>query len=100
MGLDQRAGGAEEGGAVGGKPHRARRAFDQSLAKQRFQPLQLHADRGLRFAERFGGAGEALQFGDQQEGVHGRDIEGGYHQGSLSLLSFMIRYQNDGRGSS
>ena len=33
------------------------------------QPLQLHADGGLRGAQRLGGAGKALQFGDQQEGL-------------------------------
>ena len=77
MRLDQRAGGDEERGAVGGQPYRARRAFDQPLAQGALQPLQLHADRGLGVAERFGGAGEAFQFGDQQEGLHGRDIQRG-----------------------
>ena len=60
---------------VGGQPDRARRAFDQPLADHGFQPLQLHADRSLRGAERLGGAGEALQFGHQQEGLHRGDVE-------------------------
>ena len=64
--------------AVGGQPHRPRRAFDQPLAGHGFQPLQLHADGGLRRAKGLGGAGKALQFGDQQEGLHGIDIQGAH----------------------
>ena len=86
MRLDQRAGMGQERRAVGGQPHRARRALDQPFADHALQPLQLHADGGLRGAERLGGAGKALQFGDQQEGLHGIDIQrahviinNGYH---------------------
>jgi len=48
----------QERGAVGGQPHRPRRALDQPLAEHGLKPLQLHADRGLRGAERLGGAGK------------------------------------------
>ena len=61
--------------AVGGQADRARRALDQPLGENAFQPLQLQADRGLRRPQRLGGAREAMQFGDQQEGLHGVDIE-------------------------
>jgi len=86
MRLDQRACMMQERRAVGGQSDRARRTFDQPFSQHRLQPLQLHADGGLGGAERFGGAGEALQFGDQQEGLHGIDIQrahviitNGYH---------------------
>ena len=78
MRLDQRAGVRQERRAVGGQPHRARRALDQAFAEHGLQPLQFQADGGLRGAERFGGAGKALQFGDQQEGLHGIDIQRGH----------------------
>ena len=75
MRFDQRAGVGQERRAVGGQSDRARRAFDQPLADHSLQSLQFEADRGLGGAERFGRAGETLQFGDQQEGLHGIDVE-------------------------
>ena len=78
MRFDQRARMMQECGAVGGQSHRPRRALDQPLADHSLQPLQLHADGGLRRAERLGGAGEALQLGDQQEGLHGIDVQGAH----------------------
>ena len=76
----------QERRAIGGQSHCARRALDQPFSQHRFQPLQFHADGRLGGAERLGGAGEALQFGDQQEGLHGIDIQrahviitNGYH---------------------
>ena len=68
--LDQRPRPVGKCCAVGGQADRARRALDQPLAKHGLEALQLHADRSLRGAERFGGAGEAAQFGHQQEGLH------------------------------
>src|SRR6478752_2955828 len=97
---DQRAGALEERRAIRREPDRARRALDEALAEQRFQPLQLQTDRRLRRAERFGGAGEALEVGDQQEGLDGGDVERCCHYDILSLLSTEIRYQNvKGRSS-
>ncbi len=75
MRLDQGAGVGQERRTLGGQRHRPRRTLDQPLAQHALQPLQLHADGGLRRAERLGGAGEALQFGDQQERLHRVDIE-------------------------
>ena len=75
MRLDQCAGVWQERGALGGQRDRPRRALDQPLADHALQPLQLHADGGLRGAKRLGGAGEALQFGDQQECLNSVDIQ-------------------------
>jgi hypothetical protein len=75
MGLDQRAGVGQERSTGGGQRDRPRRALDQPLADHALQPLQLHADGRLRGAERLGGAGKTLQFGDQQERLHGIDIQ-------------------------
>jgi hypothetical protein len=62
----------EKHSTLGGQANRTRRTFDQPFADHGFQPLQLHADRGLRRAQRLGGAGKTLQFGDQHEGLHRR----------------------------
>ena len=75
MRLDQRAGMGQERSTGGGQRDRPRRALDQPLADHALQPLQLHADGGLGGAERLGGAGKALQFGDQQERLNGIDIQ-------------------------
>ena len=75
MRFEQCAGVRQECCALGGQSHRARRALDQTLADHGLKPLQLHADGGLRLAQRFGGAGEALQLGDQQEGLHRVDVQ-------------------------
>ena len=75
MGFHQRAGVEQERRALGGQRDRPRRALDQPLAEHALQPLQLHADGRLRRAQRLGGAGKALQFGDQQERLHGIDIQ-------------------------
>ena len=68
----------QERGAVGGQSDRARRAFDQPPADHGLQPLQFQTDRCLGGAEGFGRAGKTLQFGDQQEGLHGIDVEGAH----------------------
>ena len=78
MRLDQRAGRGKERAAVGCEPYRARRAFDEALAQGGLQPLQFHADRSLGGAEHLGSTGKALEFGHQQEGLHGRDIQRGH----------------------
>ena len=75
MRLDQQAAIGQERCAVGSQRDRPRRALDQPLADHALQPLQFHADGGLRGAERLGGAGKALQFGDQQERLNGIDIQ-------------------------
>jgi hypothetical protein len=71
----QRAGMGQERRALGRQSHRARRALDQPLADHALQPLQLHADGGLRGAERLGGPGKAVQLGDPQERLHRIDIQ-------------------------
>jgi hypothetical protein len=75
----QRAGAIEEAGAVGGEPDCARRALDETLVEECLEPLQFEADGSLRRAERFSCAREALEVGDQQEGLDGGDVECGCH---------------------
>ena len=70
MRLDQRPRPIGKRRTLGGQLDRARRAFHEPLAKHGLEPLQLHDDRGLRGAGRFGGARKASQFRDQQEGLH------------------------------
>ena len=64
--------------AVCGETDCAGRAFDQPFSERRFEPLEFHADASLCRAEHFGGAGEALQLGYQQEGLNGRNIQRGH----------------------
>ena len=78
MGIHQGAGVVEKRRAVRSQSDRARRAFDQPLADRGLQSLQLHADSGLRSAERLRGPGETLQFGHQQERLHRGNVEGGH----------------------
>ena len=72
--------------AVCREADRAGRAFDQPLLERRLQPLQLHADAGLRRSKDFRGAGEALQVGHQQEGLYCWDVQRGH---------FIIMYRYD-----
>ena len=78
VGFHQRPAVGQERCTLGGQRDRPRRALDQPLADHALQPLQLHADGGLGGAERLGGAGKALQFGDQQERLHRIDIQRGH----------------------
>ncbi|CAM2157255.1 hypothetical protein PT2222_30371 [Paraburkholderia tropica] len=71
----QIARGTQERVTVGREPHHARRAFEQLAAQMAFEPLELEAHGGLRGVERVGRAREAAQFGDQNEGAHGVEIE-------------------------
>ena len=75
---DQIARGGQEDVAVGREPHEARRAVDQAAAELLLEPLDLQADRRLRRVHRLGGAGEALEVGDQDEGLDGFEVEGGH----------------------
>jgi len=67
------------------KPHQPRRPLDQSFADPVFQPLQLDADRALCAAEGFGGAREAAQIGDSDEGSYRIYVQ--RHVSYLVLLS-------------
>jgi hypothetical protein len=69
----------------------ARRALDEPHAQPRLQPLELEAHRGLRGAQGVGGAGEAAQFGDADEGLDGVEVEGAVHHfKKLSLICCLI----------
>ena len=80
MRLDQRAGAGEERGAVGGEPDRARRALDAGACQA---ALSSRCSFMLTAACVVPSASAArvklCEVGDQQEGLHGRDIEGGSH---------------------
>ncbi|MEZ0062380.1 hypothetical protein ABIF26_007923 [Bradyrhizobium elkanii] len=86
----------EESRALRRQAHQARCPFDQPVAELAFQPLQLDADRALRGAERFGGAGKALEIGDGHECLHGVDVERGHvsHPDLLSLKYLVIQFTN------
>lgn len=86
MGGDQRASIVLKGRAIGGQANRAGRALDQPLSKRGLEALELHADGRLRRTKGFGGAGEALQFSHQQEGLNCRNIE---------CVHFIIMYRYD-----
>ncbi len=75
MRVEQFARGRQEGLAVDGEPHHARRSLQQGAAQVRLEALDLEADGRLRGVERVGGARETGQLGDQHEGADGIEIE-------------------------
>src|SRR5262245_24153582 len=66
---------AEKHRALSRQAHHARRAFYEPLADARLQPLELHADRTLRRAERIRCARETAQVRNPHECLNGIDVE-------------------------
>lgn len=89
------AGGCEKHRPLGGQAHRTRCSFEQPLTKPVFQSFELDADGALGGAQRFGGAGEALQISDGDEGLDGFHIQRAHfgHSNLLSLKYSIIQFR-------
>ncbi len=86
MGLDQAARRIEEQAALGRQADQPRRPLEQAAAETFLQPFNAQADRRLGRVERLGGAREALEIGDQNEGLDRLEIEGAHDQPFKSVI--------------